>query len=780
MASLYGNLLARGWWLLLLVFVAAAVFSALQLRKLGIEFQTRTLLDQHDKDFEKFQQKHETGTWSETEFAVVCLSGRDWVSEEGVATLRQVVEEIEALPNSDATFSLIDIPLLRQQPDEKPNLFALAGGMKYLRDDKPTNWEAARAELLDHELAAGTLVSRDGRHINVLVYLKPAAPGAPDAQTRWQELVPHLRDLADRWSHKLSERVKLAGVPVVYSYIIDRVAHDLRVFGIAAALLFSLGLFVVYRKPELVLLPLVSSVLPVLFILAYMALAGIRFTVITSNLPLLLFVLTLPFTIYLSEVYLERRSAHHDESHLDSIVRAAKVLWTPIFFSALTMIAGFLAFATSGIIPVRYFGILMAAGAAVAVAVVFLFYAAALRGWARSADKRRLESSSQGRPASASSRTGLHLASWFGKLALARPAGVVVASGVIFLAATAGAFRLTAENKFTSYFWPSSEVYRDLEFIDRNLGGTSTLEIYLSSAQEGFFKTGEGLNAVAAVESFFSTVPEKGSLRTLTSLTREARKAFRKEWFPELQDEFVLTLVQSTAPELFREIMSQDGREASLQVRLQETAPTLNRQRILAALNKHIDALRDKELKGLTVEKTGIFVLYANMLETLIVSQKETLGFVIAAIYLMLLILFRSPVLALLVLLPQALPAVTILGIMGWFHIPLDLVTVMIAAIAIGVGVDSAIQYTVRFRQELEIDGDLRAALSRSHATIGRAIWIATTVIVLGFGVLVFSDFFPSVWFGLFTGLAMLMSQFSALITLPAIFLVTGYPKMAR
>jgi predicted RND superfamily exporter protein len=187
--------------------------------------------------------------------------------------------------------------------------------------------------------------------------------------------------------------------------------------------------------------------------------------------------------------------------------------------------------------------------------------------------------------------------------------------------------------------------------------------------------------------------------------------------------------------------------------------------------------LRGAELKGLTVEVTGIFKLYANMLETLITSQKDTLGFVVGAIFLMLLVLFRSPVLALLVLLPQALPAVTILGIMGWFHIPLDLVTVMIAAIAIGVGVDSAIQYTVRFRRELAVDGDPRAALVRSHATIGRAIWIATTVIVLGFGVLIFSDFFPSVWFGLFTGLAMLMSQFSALITLPAIFLLTGRPK---
>jgi predicted RND superfamily exporter protein len=174
------------------------------------------------------------------------------------------------------------------------------------------------------------------------------------------------------------------------------------------------------------------------------------------------------------------------------------------------------------------------------------------------------------------------------------------------------------------------------------------------------------------------------------------------------------------------------------------------------------------------VETTGIFVLYANMLGSLIDSQRDTLGFVVAAIYLMLLALFRRFRLALVVLLPQALPAITMLGVMGWAGIPLDLVTVMIAAIAIGVGVDSAIQYTMRFREEYARDRDPQAAVLRTHATVGRAIWIATSIIVLGFAVLVTSDFFPSVWFGLLTGLAMLMSQFSALLTLPSLFLRLG------
>jgi uncharacterized protein len=150
---------------------------------------------------------------------------------------------------------------------------------------------------------------------------------------------------------------------------------------------------------------------------------------------------------------------------------------------------------------------------------------------------------------------------------------------------------------------------------------------------------------------------------------------------------------------------------------------------------------------------------------------------VVGTVFVMLLVLFRSPVLAVLVLVPQALPAAVVLGVMGWCGIPLDLVTVMIASIAIGVGIDAAIQYTMRFRQEVDAGRDHREALRRAHETVGRAIWIATSIIIAGFSILVLSNFFPSVWFGLFTALAMLIGQLATLTMLPSLFLLTGYPR---
>ena len=772
MQRIYSWVVRRAWLVVVVVLLAAGALAVSQFGKLGIEFQTTTLLDQKDPELKIYEELHETRTWSQNEFAVVCASGVDWTSEEGATLLRALVTDLEASPEVGGTMSLLNIPLLRQNPDQKPNVLALAGaGMKYIGGRAPINHESARTELLDHELATGSLISKDGRSTNVLVYLRvpePGAPGTATTQARWQQLVDGLRTVRTQWEGRLPERLRLAGVPLVYTYIMERVAHDLQVFGIAAAVLFSLGLLVIYRKIRYVILTLVTSLLPVVAILGYMAIAGVPFTVITSNLPLLLFVIALPYTIYLIERYLERRHLHPQEDGGEAIVRAAQSIWLPCVFSTLTTMAGFAAFTTSGIVPVKMFGILMAAGSLLSLLLVFLFLPSALQPW------RPVPPPSPSSSAATGTGGFGRLSAGFAQLALTRPRTIIALSTLVLAVSIAGTFRLTAENKFTSYFWPSSDVYQGLEFIDQNLGGTSTLEIYLRSGKVGHFKSAEGIASVAAVEQYFHAVPEVGSLRSLPALIREARKTFRPEWFPSMQDGALVSLVQGMAPELFQDIMSPDGRTASLQVRFKETAPTLNRRQIIEGLEAHLASLKDSSLQGLEIETTGIFVLYANMLNSLIDSQRDTLGFVVGSIYLMLLLLFRKFRLALVVLVPQALPAVTMLGVMGWGGIPLDLVTVMIAAIALGVGVDSAIQYTMRYREEIALDGDPRAALSRTHATVGRAIWVATSIIVLGFAVLVTSDFFPSVWFGLLTGLAMLMSQFSALLTLPSLFLWLG------
>jgi hypothetical protein len=490
-----------------------------------------------------------------------------------------------------------------------------------------------------------------------------------------------------------------------------------------------------------------------------MVATGRKTTVITSNLPVLLFILTLPYTVYFVERYRERRALFPSEDAAAACAGAGAAIWTPCLYSATTTMAGFASLLTSGIVPVRTFGLMMAIGMGLALAATFLFLPSLTR---------RLKTIEVAKSAEA---TGpIPPLRPVVRAVLGAPLAVVAVSAVIFAVAAWGTTRIKVETKFIDYFWPSSEVYVGLEYIDQRMGGTTPLEIILRSETKGFFNTEAGLKPLAAAGAFFDGVPETGNVRSIRTLVDEVKKKSNGE------DEAVLEALEESTPELLAEFTNRDATVSRLLVRMRETAPTLNRNDILRRLKAHLE--NHPDLKGLAEKRpTGVFLLYSNMLNSLIQSQKDTFLLVVAAIWLMLVVLFRTPILATVVLIPQVLPVFVVLGTMGFAGIPLDLVTVMIASVAMGVGIDAAIQYTVRFRIELARLGDPVAAIRASHSTIGRAILIATTVIFIGFLVLLLSKFVPTVYFGIFTGLAMLMGLIASLTTLPAMFVLFRYPR---
>jgi predicted RND superfamily exporter protein len=339
--------------------------------------------------------------------------------------------------------------------------------------------------------------------------------------------------------------------------------------------------------------------------------------------------------------------------------------------------------------------------------------------------------------------------------------------------------KIRVETKFIDYFRQSSEIYQGLDYIDNRMGGTTPLEVILTSETPGFFKTPEGLTALDAVGRFFDAVPETGNLRSLKTFVDEAKKGR-----PRATDAQILNLIFTMAPERVAEFVNKgkdkekDYTRSRILVRMKETAPTLNRKKILGELEAHLARLKEGPLKGLEARPTGVFLLYAHMLDTYWPNTKKTFVLATAAIWIMLTLLFRSPIMAALVILPEMLPVVLVLGVMGLTGIALDMVTVIIASVALGIGIDAAIQYAVRFRSELvRTNGDIAQAIQRSHATIGRAILIATSIVFAGFAMLCFSQFVPTIYFGLFTGLAILMGLFASLTTLPASFLLLKYPR---
>ncbi|MBI2920875.1 MAG: MMPL family transporter [Planctomycetes bacterium] len=790
--NLYQRAIARGWWLFLLAFIGAAAWAGWRLPHLAVEASTDVLLDEHDGDLAYYNLSR--AEWQTDEYLVVCCHRKEgWFTPEGLALLIEFIHAVRKVPYAKNLTAITTVPLLRNQPATMfPTPVTLEG--KDGKLDPKANLAKARQELVEHTQARGNLISENAQDTIVLVYLDVGeesialekqrnrlmgTPGeaakkeleivepkyqleAKEVRRRRGVFVERMRELQAEWGPKFGDDVRISGVPFINVLLMEHIRSDMTKFGALALGVFVLTYLVIYRRARWVALPIVTCLFPVVMLCALMVTVDRPITVVTANMPVLLFVLMLPYTVYYIERWLERRTADPSEPGEVSATRAPVEIWPPCAFSCLAAMAGTAAHIPSGINPVRTFGWVMTALLGVGLATVMLLLPSAVAP---------LHPASATRPPSAS-RFGLPLR-FLQMLVLRVPLLVVVFSLAILGVSIWGTSKVTAETKFIDYFWPTSPIHQGLSYIDTRMSGTTPLEVILTSEKKGFFKTKEGLAALEAVARFFDRVPETGNVRSFKTLVDEVRKCQPKN----AKHEAVVNLVNTFAKDQVAEFCNADFTVARVLVRMRETAPTLNRDRILKELRAYLDSLKEAELKGLHVRPTGVFLLYSNMLNSIIKATRETFILAVASIWIMLWILFRSPFLATLVLLPQVLPVFLVLGVMGFTGIALDMVTVIIASVAMGVGIDAAIQYAVRYRRELDACGDPREAVRRSHSTIGRAILIATSIMFAGFGILMLSNFRPTFWFGMFTGLAILMGLFASLTTLPAMFVLLNYPR---
>ena len=555
-------------------------------------------------------------------------------------------------------------------------------------------------------------------------------------------------------------------------------------------------------------------------------------TVISSNFVALLLIITLAISVHLIVRYRELEASDPDLSSKTLAYETAKAMFRPCVYTVLTTVIAFASLVISGIRPVIDFGWMMTVGVLLALAVSFLVVPAGMAlGWGA---RSRVQS---GRSIQTDSEDVFTLR--FASFAEHNGKGILVFAMLALVIAVVGITRLKVENRFIDYFDESTEIYRGMELIDSQLGGTIPLDIILMnsalsdefSSDQGadFFEgsddefadagddefdddfaefdesafveeefeddfgfedefiepagtlssagsakadwfTRAGMDKVQVVHDYVDSLPQTGKVLSLATLYSVARDLLGGS-----VDDIQLSFARRGLPPEINEIMvdpylHQASGETRISVRVKETSRSLNRNELLQQMDSHMQ----NEL-GFTPDQyrfSGMLVLYNNMLQSLFASQILTLGAVFLAITAMLFVLFRNLPVALLGIFPNLLAALLVLGGMGWFGLPLDLMTITIAAISIGIGVDNTIHYLYRFRMEYQKDRRYLAAMYRSHGSIGRAMYYTSLTIIFGFSILALSNFKPSIFFGLLTGAAMLSALLGALLLLPRLLIL--------
>jgi predicted RND superfamily exporter protein len=731
-----------------------------------------------------------------------------------LADLRGLRDDLLAIPAVDSVTSILDVPLVNSPAVD---LKKISAGIRYLQDDD-TDRTLARQELLNSPLYQNLIVSSDGlttalrvdmheddeylrlrrrrddlrekqsatalsaaeenELIEVSVQFQAVSRALVSQQQRDIEL---LRNVLDQ--HRGSASLHLGGVPMIVADSLDFIRHDLIVFGSAVLVFLVLILALAFRQWRWILLPLITCAATCVFMMGLLGLAGWRVTVVSSNFVALLLILCLALTLHIIVRYGEAHERQPDADQFTLVSETTRSIVVPCIYTALTTVVAFGSLLVSGIRPVIDFGWIMSIGIVVAFVFAFTLFPAALM------------LTRPGVPGSRNDRTAA-ITRFFALMDRRHGKAIVIFFSLLAIVGLAGVMRLTVENRFIDYYKRSTEIYQGMELIDRKLGGTTPLDVIISAptvdliededdflellldedeasgglSSRSYWFNSWMLGEVMEIHDYLDSLPETGKVVSLATVAKIVEQLDDQA----LHDNFQLSIIYERSPDKFKEelfapYLSDDGNELRFSIRVFESDRKLRRSKLLNQIRA--DLAERFELEDDQIHLTGMLVLYNNMLQSLFRSQILTLGAVFLAICVMFLVLFRSIRMTVAAIIPNLVSAILVLGLMGWLGIPLDLMTITIAAITVGIGVDDTIHYVHRFKREFAIDQDYWATIERCHRNIGRAIYYTSITIMLGFSVLAFSQFVPTIYFGLLTSLAMLTSLLANMALLPTLII---------
>ncbi|MEO0425167.1 MAG: MMPL family transporter [Pseudomonadota bacterium] len=787
---------------ILLACVAALAFVG----RFSFDASSDTLVAQGDPELAYFQEIVERFGQREALFLTYTPHQGELFSDQHVQVLKALQGELESVPGVLQVTSFLDVPLLRSPPVA---LSELADGYGTIREG--ADLRMARDELMGSPLFRDLLVSADGTTTALQVELKDNVPlreakreldvlraveGGVDlieeaaAADRYRELkTAHQAERAKllsevraiRAAYEDSARLYLGGVPMVSADIIDFVRRDMRLLSGAVVLLMAGALYAFFGRWRWVLIPLGTVSVTVLIMLGLLGLLGQPATAVSSNFIPLLAITTISFTIHLIARYRELCIIGYSNDHIALVYETMKSKLAPCLYTALTTAVAFASLMVSDIRPVAEFGFIMVLGIGVGLVVTYSFFAGILV---------MVPYSKKPKPQTQAAL----LTGSFSKLATSRPWTILVVSVALAAAGWAGITQLSVNNRFVDYFRSGSEIRDGMVFIDENLGGTIPFEVVLEFPPwepeetdedddfasfdddepdvfpERYWFTPSRVALLDRLESYLGERAEVGKVISISTLEQIARAFNDNKPLDYLQITAVLALVpEEIKASLIRPYASPATGELRLSARIHETGPKFSQEELFADIENY--AVTELGLEREQVHVTGMAVLFNDMLKRLFSSQQSTLLAVLGAILLTFAVLLRSIRLAILGILPTALAAESVLAVMGWVGIPLDIMTITTAAIIVGIGVDDAIHYLHRFKEERALGHDTVTAVRNSHASIGNALYFTSITVVVGFSVLALSSFVPTIYFGVLTALAMVLALVANLVVLPALLI---------
>ncbi|WP_440677864.1 efflux RND transporter permease subunit [Candidatus Pelagibacter sp. HIMB1587] len=788
LAQMYQNLVLRNPKAIFILLLISILSFGYYSKDFRLDASSETLLIDGDPDLAYLQEI--TERYGSKEFLVLTYTPNEgMVTDSSINNLLSIKYKIQSLDWVHSVITLLDIPLLNNS--DAP-LQERLESFKTLKDEE-VDRERGFSEILNSPVFRNFVISEDGKTSGIIVNIKQNKK-LEDIENKSREEIENFKDQIKKQNHQNILEIRqviqsygdvgkiyLGGIPMIADDMMTFIKSDIIVFGIGVLLFIIATLWFVFRNLIWIIVPISSCFFSVIIMMGLLGLLGWKVTVISSNFIALMLILTMAMNIHMSTRFLQLKKNFPSKNNFEIISLTTSKMFWPILYTVLTTILAFLSLIFSEIKPIIDFGWMMTFGLITSFIITFTLLPTLLSFTSTGNVSLKKEQDSK-------------ITSILGSISLNNKFTIFSATGIIIVLSVVGISKLEVENSFINYFDKNTEIYKGMKLIDEELGGTTPLEVILKfpkkeekkseeddefedwgdeedTNDEKYWFTKDKIDRIASVHNYLDSLPQVGKVLSFSSIIDVATQLNNNNPLGTLEMGVLYSKIpESIKTEIIDPYLSIENNEARISLRIIDSQENLRRNDLINKIN--FDLENELGLEKNDYKLAGVLILFNNLLQSLFKSQILTLGLVMIGIFSMFIILFRNIKLSLIGVVPNFIAAFFILGIIGLLGIPLDMMTITIAAITIGIAVDNSIHYIYRFKEEFNKLKDYNNTLKTCHSTVGVAILNTSITIVFGFSILVLSKFIPTIYFGMFTGLAMLLAMISVLTLLPALILV--------
>ncbi len=818
--SFYDYLIIKRPYQSLIASLLVIVFFSFSIQNFKMDASADSLVLENDQALKYYRATN--ARYATEDFVVITFKPKNEIfNKVSLNLLDELAEDLKNnISDISSVLTILDVPLLNSP---KIGFTDLSKEQRTLRT-KGVDLDLAKKEFITSPLYKNLLMSTDATTTVIVVNFKKdkkyfdllkernnlreiriTRELTPDEKNLLKKSEINFKNYSAEHSAREKENIKsirgiiskykdnasmfLGGVPMITSDMTDFIAQDIQKFGIGVFIFLVLILFIIFKNIRWVIIPLFGCIISVIFVSGLAGFIDWRITVISSNFPALLLIITMSMTIHLAVRYRELNCKSLNKDKKDIIAETIHYMFIPCVYTSLTTIVAFASLVVSGIRPVIDFGHMMTVGITSAFIITFIVFPTILMVLPKEIINEKSDITKS-------------ITKKFAFFSIHNCGKIIFGSFLIFMISAFGISKIKVENRFIDYFHSDTEIYQGMLEIDEKLGGTTPLDIIIDKPFkedteeisldddddsefddlsellgdeedniEGYWLTNPKLREIVKIHNFLEDQPEAGKVLSLATLYKLAIGLNDDEPLSDLQ----VGAIKESLSEDVREVLldpflSDDESQTRITLRVIDSDKRLNRKEFIQKVENFL--VTDMNYSKENFNTTNMLVLYNNMLQSLFSSQIQTIGFVFISIMFMFIILFRSFYLAVISIIPNILPATLVLGFMGLKSIPLDLMTITIAAISVGIAVDNTIHYVIRFRREFSENKNYIESVKICHGSIGKAMYYTSSIIVIGFSILSLSNFIPTVYFGLLTGLAMLAALLASLTLLPSLLII--------